>query len=75
MLWRFAGEPEAGGDLSAFTDAGGVSEWAENAMAWAVGNGVITGVTDTTLVPQGGATRAQAAAILMRFAQGVVNGV
>ena len=38
-------------------------------MAWAVEKGIVTGVTATTLVPQGTATRAQAAAMLMRFAQ------
>lgn len=67
MLYRFAGEPEASGDLSAFTDAGSVSEYAAKAMAWAVENGIITGVTDTVLSPQGTAARAQCAAMLMRF--------
>lgn len=67
MLWRYAGEPASSYSLSAFTDAASVSDWAEAAMAWAVENGIITGVTATTLVPQGTATRAQAAAMLMRF--------
>ena len=67
MLWRYAGEPASSYSLSAFTDASSVSAWAVDAMSWAVENGIITGVTATTLVPQGTATRAQAAAMLMRF--------
>ena len=69
MLYRFAGEPEHGGSLSAYADAKSVSSWAEPAMRWAVENGIITGVTDSTLEPQGTATRAQCAAMLMRFAE------
>ena len=53
----------------AYTDADSVSSWAETAMRWAVENGIITGVTESTLVPQGTATRAQCAAMLMRFAE------
>ena len=71
MLWRYAGEPESDYSLSAFTDAASVSEWAETAMSWAVENGLITGVTDNTLVPQGSATRAQCAAILMRYVENI----
>lgn len=69
MLWRYAGEPASSYSLSAFTDADSVSSWAEPAMRWAVENGIITGVTESTLVPQGTATRAQCAAMLMRFAE------
>ena len=69
MLWRYAGEPESTVSLSAYTDAGSVSDWAETAMRWAIDEGIITGMTDTTLVPQGTATRAQCAAIFMRFDQ------
>ena len=71
MLWRYAGEPASDYSLSAFTDAGSVSDYAATAMAWAVEHGIITGVTDTTLVPQGTATRAQCAAMLMRFVENV----
>ena len=67
MLWRYAGEPASSYSLSAFADADSVSGYAATAMAWAVEHGIITGVTDTTLVPQGTATRAQCAAMLMRF--------
>ena len=69
MLYRYAGEPEVSGSLSAFTDAASVSDWATDAMLWATQNGIITGVTATTLDPQGTATRAQCAAMLMRFAE------
>ena len=69
MLWRYAGEPASSYSLSAYTDAGSVSDYAATAMAWAVEQGVITGVTDATLEPQGTATRAQCAAMLMRFVE------
>ena len=69
MLYRYAGEPAVSGGLSAYTDAASVSEWATDAMLWATKNGIITGVTATTLDPQGTTTRAQCAAMLMRFAE------
>ena len=71
MLWRFAGEPTSAYSLSAYTDASSVSDYAETAMAWAVEHGIITGMTDTTIEPQGTATRAQCAAMLMRFIESV----
>ncbi len=71
MLWRYAGEPASSYSLSAFTDADSVSGYAATAMAWAVEHGIITGVTDTTIEPQGTATRAQCAAMLMRFVENV----
>ena len=71
MLWRYAGEPASSYSLSAFTDAGSVSGYAATAMAWAVEHGIITGVTDTTIEPQGTATRAQCAAMLIRFVENV----
>ncbi len=67
MLWRQAGRPAAGRSaLSPFPDRSSVSSWAGDAMAWAVEKGVINGV-DGRLEPQGSATRAQAAAMLMRW--------
>lgn len=60
-------------DLSTFTDADTVSDYATAAMAWANAEGLITGMTATTLVPQGNATRAQVATILMRFCETVVE--
>ena len=71
MLWRYAGEPASDYSLSAFTDAANVSDYAATAMAWAVEHGIISGVTDTTIEPQGTATRAQCAAMLMRFVENV----
>lgn len=56
------------GDLSQFADASSVSDWAKEAMAWAVGQGYINGM-DGKLNPQGTATRAQVATVLTRFAQ------
>jgi len=51
-----------------FSDRGEVSDWAEEAMHWAVYTGLIVGTSPTTLSPQGTATRGQAATILVRFA-------
>ena len=47
--------------------------YAAAAMRWAIAEGLITGVTDTTLEPQGSATRAQAATILMRFCEEIAK--
>lgn len=67
MLWRYAGSPSSGADMSTFTDAGAVSGWAADAMAWAVENGIIKGKGNGVLDPKGKATRAEAASMLMRF--------
>ena len=70
MLWRYAGEPAAAGNgISAFTDAADASDWAIDGLNWALGQGIVTGMDDGILVPQGTATRAQAAAMLMRFVE------
>lgn len=55
-------------DLSGYEDADAVSDWAEEAVSWACAEGVLAGMTETTLVPQGIATRAQMAALLLRLA-------
>lgn len=73
MLWRYAGSPEADGDLSVFADGADTSSWAEQAMSWAVARGLLTGVDNDRLAPGGQATRAQTATILMRFAQSVAG--
>ena len=57
----------ASADLSAYTDADRVSDWAEDAMKWAVGAKIINGTSATTLEPAGTATRAQMAQILMNM--------
>ncbi|MCF0138018.1 MAG: S-layer homology domain-containing protein [Oscillospiraceae bacterium] len=54
-------------DLSGFSDAGNVSEAFREAMSWAVGEGIVSGTSATTLSPKNSATRAQVAAILSRF--------
>ena len=67
MLWRYAGSPVVEGDLADYPDSASVSDWAVNAMIWAVDSGVITGNGAGALNPQGTATRAEVATILMRF--------
>ena len=69
MLYRYAGSPAVSGSLSGYTDAASISAWASDAMTWAVENGLVNGVGGSSLAPQGTATRAQVAAILMRFIQ------
>ena len=77
ILYRYAQykgyDVTASADLSAYTDAANISSYAVSAMQWAVGEGLINGITDTTLVPGGSATRAQVAAILMRFCENVAK--
>ncbi len=68
MLYRYANAGKTEADMSVFTDADQVSAWAVDAMAWAIANGIIQGTSTTTLDPTGNATRAQVAAIMMRFA-------
>ena len=67
MLWRAAGSPETSESLSSYGDASSVSDWAVEALAWAVDNGIISGMGGSTLAPQATATRAQVAVMLMRF--------
>ena len=75
MLWRYA--VAQGYDVSigestnilSYADFASISEYAIPAMQWACGSGVITGVTESTLAPHGTATRAQCAAMLMRFVE------
>ena len=54
-------------DLSGYSDADKVSSWAKEAMEWAVGDSIVNGRSDTTLVPQGTSTRAELATMLMRL--------
>ena len=68
MLYRYAGTPAVNGSLSDFSDAASVSSYAVNAMQWAVENGIVNG-SNGKLNPQDNATRAQVAAILMRFCE------
>ena len=66
MLWRLAGEPALGSGISA-PDAASVSSWAQQAMSWAVYIGLIEGDENGAVTPAATATRAQAAAIFMRY--------
>ena len=70
MLYRYAGSPASAGSLTGYSDAASVSAWAQEGMNWAVAQGILTGKTGSTLDPQGTASRAEVATMLMRFAQG-----
>ena len=71
ILYRYAeykgADLSASADLSGYTDAGQIATYAQAAMAWSNGTGLITGTSDTTLSPRGTATRAPVATILQRM--------
>ena len=70
FLYRYAGSPDASGMvLREFADGDSVSAYAVDAIRWAVHEGLISGMENNTLAPQGTATRAQVAQILMNFHQ------
>ena len=79
MLYRYA--QSRGDDVSigadtnilSYNDAQEISEWAIPAMQWSCGAGIINGTSDTTLDPKGSATRAQVAAMLMRFCENIAE--
>lgn len=75
MLYRFAQKQgydvTGGSDLSGYSDAGHISGFAQEAMRWANAKGLITGTSATTLAPNGLATRAQVATILMQYCEKV----
>ena len=77
MLYKYARfkgyDLTATGDLTQFPDMDAISGWAETALSWANGNGLINGNEDGTLAPGGTATRAQAASILAHFDQSFAN--
>ncbi len=60
-------------DLSGYADASAVSDWAYDALSWANAEGLIGGMSATELAPRGSATRAQAAAILMRYCETIMS--
>ena len=66
FLYRVAGSPAVNGTITGFDDAASVSSWAMDAMTWAVQNGILAG-SNGNLNPQGNATRAEVATMLMRF--------
>ena len=77
MLYNYAQykgyDLTANGDLTQFPDDGSISFWAETALSWANGKGLINGNEDGTLAPGGTATRAQAASILAHFDQSFIS--
>lgn len=77
ILYRYAQykgyDVTAHADLSVYTDAAQVDAYAADAMAWANGTGLVTGTGTSTLSPLGNASRAQIAAILMRFCETVAQ--
>ena len=77
ILYRYAEykgyDVSAVGDLGQFNDADNVSEWANDVMRWAVGAGLINGMGDGSVAPQGTATRAQVATVLMNFCENIAK--
>lgn len=77
ILWRYAAckgfDVSARGDLRQFTDGNEVSCWAEQGVSWAVGEKLLLGMEDSRLCPQSPTTRAQFAAILLRFLENVAE--
>ena len=77
ILYRYANliglDTSAKGELSSFADGGDTSDWAEDAMAWAVGAGLFRGDETGALDPGGTATRAQVAAIFERLVELIVK--
>lgn len=76
ILYRYADykgyDTSVAGSLSTFSDANTISTFAVESMTWAIGSGLINGVGNNVLAPQGSATRSQMATILMRFCNEVV---
>lgn len=79
ILYRYAqarGDDVSVGEdtnILSYSDAADVAEYAISAMQWACGAGVITGISESALAPRGEATRAQTAAMLMRFCEQYVE--
>lgn len=67
ILYRYMGQPACAGDLSAFADSDAISDWAQAAMQWAVGCGILRGDGSGTINPSACATRAEIAQIIMNF--------
>ncbi len=72
ILYRYAKRSgtDVGGDtkLTGYEDSSFISDWAMDAMRWAVGSGLVSGRTETTLAPRDTATRAEIASLMMNYA-------
>ena len=77
ILYRYAGfkkyDVSKTSDLSSYTDNASISSYAADALKWANAEGLINGMGDGRIAPQGSAVRAQAAALLMRFCENVTK--
>ena len=75
ILWRANGKPVSAADtgLSAFGDTGKISPWAVDAYAWALRTGILTGMDGGLHDPNGAATRAEVAQLLMNYMTGIDN--
>ena len=71
ILYRYSDykgmDVSARADLSRYSDAAAIGDWATDVLSWANATGLITGMSADTIVPQGEATRAQTAAVLQRY--------
>ena len=77
ILYRYAEKnsylTEYTGTLTGYEDVGNVSDYAKDAMSWAVNTGLVKGMDDSHLAPKNNATRAEVATILMRFCESIVK--
>ena len=77
IIYRFAKmqgyDVEDSADLSQFADTDDISDWALDAIRWANKTELVNGTSETTLSPKATATRAQVAAILMRFCENIAK--
>lgn len=77
ILYRYAAfkgyDVAQSADLAGYTDAGEIAVWAKEGMIWANACGLITGRTDSTLVPDGSASRSEIATILMRACRTIIE--
>lgn len=67
ILYRYKGSPDAENVIDKFADSSDVSDYAKDAMNWAVSNNIISGTSETQLSPKKNATRAELATIMVRF--------
>ena len=73
MFYRFVGPEAAAADLTGFSDYGDISDWSLDAMCWAVSEGILTGSPDGRLFPASPASRAEAAMMLQRLIESMLE--